>query len=324
MDSTATPRRDEQAREHGDGLTPASPGSRAVASGMHAPQAQVWQTARGALSLHDPRVVGILNVTPDSFADGGLHATLDTAVAHAEQMLEAGADMIDIGGESTRPGTTGIGAEQERSRVLPVLREIVRRWPEALVSVDTVKSDVARAALEEGAAAINDVSALRLDPAIADLCAQHAAGLVLMHSRGGVNEMASYSQAVYGDDAVGEMVAELRSAAETARARGCSAASLVLDPGLGFAKRTEHSVAALAQLDRFRALGYPVLVGPSRKRFVGEVAGDLPVEDRLPGTIAACVSALHLGARLFRVHDVLPVRRALLVAEAVRTSAQAR
>jgi dihydropteroate synthase len=187
-----------------------------------------------------------------------------------------------------------------------------------------VKSEVARAALGEGAAAINDVSGLRLDPEIAGLCAEHDAGLVLMHSRGNVNEMASYSQAVYGADPVGDMVASLERAVETARARGCVPESIVLDPGLGFAKRTEHSLAALAQLDRFVDLLYPVLVGPSRKRFVGELAGGLPVEDRLPGTIAACVCALQLGARLFRVHDVLPVRRALLVAEAVRAAEQAR
>ncbi len=324
MDSNQQPRHDEKTRGHGDRANPAPPRPRVASSGPLAPHQQMWQTGRGPLSLDRPRVMGILNVTPDSFADGGLHDALDSALAHAEQMLEQGADIIDIGGESTRPGATAVTAEMERARVLPVLREIVRRWPDALVSIDTVKSDVVRAALDEGAAIVNDVSAVRLDPAIADLCARHGAGLALMHSRGAVNEMASYSQAVYTDDAVGDMVRELADAAEIARSRGCAPETIVLDPGLGFSKRTEHSVAALAHLDRFIALGFPVLVGPSRKRFLGEVAGGLPVQDRLPGTIAACVGALHLGARIFRVHDVLPVRRALLVAEAVRVAAQTR
>jgi len=163
MDSTAQPRHDEQTRGHGDRATPASPRSRVASSGTLALADLVWRTARGALALDRPRIMGILNVTPDSFADGGLHTTLDAALAHTEQMLEQGADIIDIGGESTRPGAVGVDADLERSRVLPVLREIVRRWPDVLVSLDTVKSEVARAALDEGAATINDVSALRLD-----------------------------------------------------------------------------------------------------------------------------------------------------------------
>jgi dihydropteroate synthase len=278
----------------------------------------VWRTARGTLALDVPRVVGILNVTPDSFTDGGRFTALDAALAQAERMLAAGADIIDVGGESTRPGASEVSAAEESARVLPVLREIVRRWPDALVSVDTVKSEVARAALGEGAGVINDVSGLRLDPDIADVAAAHGAGLVLMHSRGTVGDMASYAQAQYGPDPVGDIVRELSRALERARAAGCSEDTLVVDPGLGFAKRTEHSLGALAQLARLLELGVPVLVGPSRKRFVGEAAGGLPVEERLPGTIAACVLALLQGARLFRVHDVAEVRHALLLADAVR------
>ncbi len=279
-----------------------------------------WRTARGSLPLDRPRILGILNVTPDSFWDGGRHARLDAALARAERMLEEGADLVDVGGESTRPGARAVDADEELRRVGPVIREITRRWPDSLVSVDTVKAVVARATLEEGAAAVNDVSALRLDPAMAATLAEAGAGVVLMHSRGGVAEMARYETARYGPDPVGEMVDELARALDRARAAGIPDDAAVLDPGLGFSKRTEHSVAALARLDRFAALGRPIMIGPSRKRFLGELAGGLPVDERLEGTVAACVAGLLRGARLFRVHDVRAVRRALDVAEAVRTA----
>lgn len=286
---------------------------------MPAP-APEWRTARGALPLDRPRILGVLNVTPDSFWDGGRHAEAGAALERVGRMLEEGADVIDVGGESTRPGARPVPAAEERARVVPVVREIARRFPDALVSVDTVKADVARAALDEGAAIVNDVSALRLDPALGRVVAAAGAGVVLMHSRGDVARMARYEMARYGGDPVGEMVGELAAALERARAAGVPEEAAVLDPGLGFSKRTEHSVAALAHLRRFEALGRPILIGPSRKRFVGELAGGLPPEERLEGTIAACVVGLLLGARLFRVHDVLAVRRALDVAEAVRTA----
>ncbi len=279
-----------------------------------------WRTARGTLLLDRPRILGILNVTPDSFSDGGLHASVDTALARIERLLEDGADVIDVGGESTRPGAEPVAPEEERRRVVPVVREALRRWPGAILSVDTVKAGVARAALDEGAAIINDVSALSLDPDMPRVAAEFGAGVVLMHSRGGVSEMARYAMAEYGDDPVGEMVAELATAYNRARAAGIAEEAIVLDPGLGFSKRTEHSVAALAHLDRFAALGRPVLLGPSRKRFVGELAGGLPVEERGEATLAACVVGLMLGARLFRVHDVRATRRALDVAESIRTA----
>jgi dihydropteroate synthase len=279
-----------------------------------------WRTARGTLSLDRPRILGILNVTPDSFWDRGRHAALDVAVARAEAILEEGGDVIDIGGESTRPGAVPVDAGQELERVIPVVREIVRRWPDALVSVDTVKASVARVAIDEGAAIVNDVSGLRLDPDMAGTVADTGAGVVLMHSRGDVGNMASYAMAEYGPDPVGDMVDELTAALGRAREAGIPDDAIVLDPGLGFSKRTEHSVAALAHLDRFLALGRPLMVGPSRKRFVGELSGGLPAEERLEGTLAACVVALVGGARIFRVHDVRAARRALDVAEAVRTA----
>jgi dihydropteroate synthase len=264
--------------------------------------------------------MGILNVTPDSFWDGGRHAALAAALRHAEALLEGGADLIDVGGESTRPGAQSVSADEERQRVAPVVRELVRCWPELLVSVDTVKSSVAQAALDEGAAVINDVSALRLDPELGRVVAEAGAGVVLMHSRGRVDEMASYALADYGEDPVDEIALELEEALGRARAAGIDEEAVVLDPGLGFSKRTEQSLAVLKHLDRLLALGYPLLLGPSRKRFVGEVAGGLAPEERLEGTIAACVVGLLGGARLFRVHDVRAVRRALAVAESVRVA----
>lgn len=279
-----------------------------------------WRTARGWVDLGRPVVVGILNVTPDSFWDGGRYAGLDAALAAAEGMLGAGADAIDLGGESTRPGARAVAASEEMARILPVLRELVRRWPTVPITIDTVKAEVARAALEEGAAGINDVSGLRLDPAMAEVVAGAGAGLVIMHSRGPVERMARYEMAQYGPDPVGDVVAELAAARDRALEAGVHRDAIVLDPGLGFSKRTEHSVAMLAHLDRIIALGHPVLIGPSRKRFIGELGGGLPEDQRLEGTIAACVFGLLRGARLFRVHDVGAIRRALDVAESLRTT----
>jgi dihydropteroate synthase len=278
-----------------------------------------WRTARGRVRLDRPVVVGILNVTPDSFFDGGRHADVNAAVEHAHSMVEDGADIIDIGGESTRPGARAVPAEAEARRVVPVVRALHERWPQLPLTIDTTKPLVARESLAAGAAAINDVSGLRLDAALADVAAEAAAGMILMHSRGGIEDMASYALAQYAD-AVAEVGAELQHAVQRARLHGVSDDAIVIDPGLGFAKRTAHSLALLAHIDRIAALGFPVLAGPSRKRFVGEASGGLPAELRLEGTLAACVIALLGGASLFRVHDVGPARRALDLAAAVMTA----
>lgn len=281
----------------------------------------VWRTAGGTLTIDRPLIVGIVNITPDSFWNGG-RLTADGALDHAQHLLDDGADILDVGGESTRPGARPVTATEETDRVLPVVEAAARRWPGVPLSIDTVKAAVAKAALEAGAWIVNDVSGLRLDARMAGVVAEHDAGLVLMHSRGGVAEMASYETAAYGPDPVAEMVAELGGSVERARLAGINDDNLVLDPGLGFSKRTEHSVVALAGLHRFAELGRPLMVGPSRKRFVGELGGSsdpLPAADRLDGTIAACVTALFGGALLFRVHDVGAVRRALAVASAIRS-----
>ena len=276
-----------------------------------------WSTGRGSIDFDKPRVMGILNVTPDSFWDGGLHSGVTAALHHAEAMVRAGADIIDVGGESTRPGAQSVAAATEIARVVPVVQSITRAFPDLPVSVDTVKSETARAAADAGAAIINDVSGLRLDPGVAAVVAAYALGIVLMHSRGSVAEMAQYRTADYGADVIGEIVAELRVAVATAHEHGVPASAIAVDPGLGFSKRTEDSVLALRELDRLLALGRPVLVGPSRKRFIGELSGGLPPEERLPGTLAACVAAFAKGAHIFRVHDVAAARRALDVAHAI-------
>lgn len=282
-----------------------------------------WRTARGAVRLTRPVVVGILNVTPDSFHDGGRHVDPHAAVRYAETLLAAGADILDIGGESTRPGAAPVDSATEMRRVMPVIESLAARWPDVPLSIDTVKSAVARAALAAGAAIINDVSGLRLDPDIAGVAAAAGAGLILMHSRGTVASMARYELAEYGPDCVADVRTELAVAVAAARAGGVRDDAIVVDPGLGFAKTTAHSLALLAGLARLDELGCPIMVGPSRKRFIGEAGGGLDVEDRLDGTVAACVIAAMNGARLFRVHDVAAARRALDLTAAVRAAATA-
>jgi dihydropteroate synthase len=274
-----------------------------------------WQIRTRALSLDRPVVVGIVNVTPDSFSDGGTYFDADAAVAHAERLVAEGADLLDVGGESTRPqGAAPVEANEELRRILPVVRELRRRLPDVPVSVDTVKADVAAAALAEGAEIINDVSGFRLDPRIAERCAEAGAGVILMHSRGGVSEMGTYQFATYGADSTSEILGELAERVRAARAAGVEPGRLAVDPGVGFAKRSEHSLRLLAALPTLVAWGHPVVVGVSRKRFVGEITGVKEPAARVLGTVGANVAALALGARLFRVHDVLANRQALDVA----------
>jgi dihydropteroate synthase len=270
------------------------------------------------VTLDRPFVLGILNVTPDSFSDGGRHATVDAALAHAERMLAEGADALDVGGESTRPqGATPIDAEEETRRVLPVVEAISARFPQAIVSVDTVKAAVAARALGAGAGVVNDVSGFRLDAAMGETCARHRAGVILMHSRGAVHDMATFAHASYDDGVVAAVRRELGESLERALAAGVAAEAVVLDPGIGFAKRPEHSLAVLAALGELASLGRPLLVGVSRKRFIGEITGVTIAADRIHGTTGANVAALGAGARLFRVHDVRAAREALDVAWAV-------
>ncbi len=269
------------------------------------------------LTLDRPFVLGVLNVTPDSFSDGGRYDRLDRARAHADALVSEGADGLDVGGESTRPHNGGgVSAADECARVVPVIAAVRRAHPAIVLSVDTVKAAVARAALDAGADVVNDVSGFRLDPAAADVCARARAGVVLMHSRGTVGDMATYAHAAYADVAA-EVAAELADSLARADAAGVEREAVVLDPGVGFAKRGADSVAVLAALPRLAALGRPLLVGASRKRFVGELSGVADPAARVHGSVGAHVAALASGARLFRVHDARAHREALDVAWAV-------
>jgi dihydropteroate synthase len=280
-----------------------------------------WQTARGGLALERPVLVGILNVTPDSFSDGGRFAAVEAALEQGEHLLREGATILDVGGESTRPGrTAGVSPDEELRRVVPVIEALHRAHPDLLLSIDTVKAAVAQAAVDAGAAIVNDVSGLRLDPDMARVVAQAGAGIVLMHSRGSILEIASYTHANYDGDVVGAVVGELREALARATRAGITPEATVIDPGFGFSKTVEQNVLLLDQLAALRALGRPILAGPSRKRFLGSVTG-LALEDRDRATATACALAYERGARLFRVHAVGAVQEALALARAVEAEA---
>jgi dihydropteroate synthase len=278
----------------------------------------VWSVKGRAITIDRPLVMAILNVTPDGVSDGGRSFSSDADVFdHAAGMLDAGADIIDIGGESTRPGARAVAQSDELRRVIPIIERLARERPNAAISVDTTKSAVARQALEAGAHIVNDVSGLRFDPGIATVCAHTGAGLVVLHSRGGtVSELATYAHATY-EDPVREVFAELKKRVDSARTGGVKDAQIVLDPGVGFAKKADHSLAVMAAIPQLATWGYPVLIGASRKRFIGDVTGVQAPAARLSGTLGANVAALALGARIFRVHDVRPAREALDVAWAV-------
>ncbi|HET6923271.1 MAG TPA: dihydropteroate synthase [Anaeromyxobacteraceae bacterium] len=265
-----------------------------------------------------PYLMGVLNVTPDSFSDGGRFLDPAAAVDRALQLAGEGADLLDVGGESARPGARPVPAEEERRRVVPVLERLAALGFAAPISVDTSKAEVARAALAAGAALVNDVSSLA-DPEMARVVAGAGVPVVLMHMRGTPADM--QSRARYRD-VVGEVKAELAAALARAAAAGVSPERTILDPGIGFAKDAGHSVRILARLVDLAALGRPLLVGPSRKSFVGQVTG-APVEERLPGTLAAVTAAVLGGATFLRVHDVAAARQAARVAAAIRDAARA-
>lgn len=272
----------------------------------------VWEIRSGAVPVDRPVVMGILNVTPDSFSDGDLYTEPAAAIDHALRMVDEGADLIDVGAESTRPGAALVDATREWSRLRGVIEPLARRG--VTVSIDTTKLEVAERAIESGAAIVNDVSGLQESPDIADLCARTGAGLVLMHMRGSPRTM--QEDTTY-DDLVGAVSGWLVERAAFARAAGCGRGQIVIDPGIGFGKSAEGNLELLARTAELTGLGYPVLVGPSRKSFIGKVLG-VPVDQRLGGTLAACLAAYERGARLFRVHDVEPARRALDLADAIR------
>jgi dihydropteroate synthase len=259
-----------------------------------------------------PLIMGVVNVTPDSFSDGGLFLDADAAVDHGLRLVLEGADILDVGGESTRPGAEPVGEEEERRRVLPVIERLGEAGG-ARISIDTTKLAVARAALEAGATLVNDVSALRFDPGMAALVAETGAGCCLMHMLG---EPRTMQQDPRYDDVVSDVKAFLEERLAFAVSEGIDEERVWLDPGIGFGKTVEHNLELLRRLDEIVAIGRPVVVGTSRKSFLGKLAGGRDEGERLPGTIATNVLALERGASVFRVHDVAPNADALAVAAA--------
>jgi dihydropteroate synthase len=261
-----------------------------------------------------PVVVGILNVTPDSFSDGGNYVDPEAAAEHAGDMLDAGAGIIDVGGESTRPGSDPVSPEEEARRVVPVIERIAAARPGAIISVDTYRSATAAAALEAGAGIVNDVTALRGDPRMAAVVAEAGCPVVLMHMQGEPKTMQSEPRYT---DVVREVNDFLRSRAEHAVAAGVRRENVIVDPGIGFGKTVDHNLALLHDLESVVDLGFPVLVGASRKRFIGSITGVEEATERVFGTVASTVLAYERGATFFRVHDVRANSEALAVAEAV-------
>ena len=284
---------------------------------------RTWQIAAGrSLPIGERTLVmGILNVTPDSFSDGGEFFSLDRALAHAEQMIDEGADIIDIGGESTRPGGAAIvSAEEERKRVLPIISQLAKRTRVPL-SVDTTKASVARAALDAGAAIVNDISALRFEPEIADEVARYGAGLVLMHSRGTPGALHNLPPV---ENIIEAVTSSLRESIAVAEERGVKRESIVIDPGIGFGKSQEQNLELLAKLDQLIAAfpDFPLLIGTSRKSFLGRILADAngtlaPVDERLHASLASMTVAILKGTHLVRVHDVKAAAQTIKTADAI-------
>jgi len=279
-----------------------------------------WELGHRSFSGGAVRIMGVLNVTPDSFSDGGRYVDRSSAIRHALEMVAEGADLIDVGAESSRPGAEPVPEAVELERVLPVI-ESVRARCDVPISVDTTKAEVARRALEVGADIVNDITALAGDPEMPAVVAERRAGAVLMHMRGVPRTMQRGD--LSSDDIIEDVIAFLGARIEQVVAAGIDPAALCVDPGIGFGKTVEQNLEILARLDAFAGLGRPVLVGVSRKSFLGAVTGRR-VEERLAGTLAACAVAVLKGARFLRVHDVAACRDAVRVVRAVEAAGGAR
>ncbi len=280
------------------------------------PIATQWRVgAERTLTLDRPRLMGIVNVTPDSFSDGGMHSSVDQAVEYVLKLVEEGACVIDIGGESTRPGAARVSAEEQIRRTQPVIEKL-RRRSEVLISIDTTLSEVAKAALSVGANIINDVSAGQEDPQILQLAADHACGLILMHRLRPPNEDSfshDYAKEPQYEDVVREVRKFLLQRAEQAQNHGIDPEAIVLDPGLGFGKSVDQNFQLIVQSDALVSTGYPILGAASRKSFIGKLSGVECPSDRVNGSVAANVVQYLAGVRLFRVHDVAAQFQALRV-----------
>jgi dihydropteroate synthase len=263
-----------------------------------------------------PLIMGVVNVTPDSFADGGLYFSPDRALRHALDLAAAGADILDLGGESTRPFSEPVPLEEELRRVIPVITQLRPRVSLPL-SIDTYKAPVARAALEAGADIINDISALRFDPQMAPLVRKAGVPVILMHMQGVPRDM---QKNPHYDDLLGEIKAFLAERRDFALSQGIPLDHIILDPGIGFGKTFEHNLKLINNLDVFRDLGCPLLIGPSRKAFIGHLLGGLPPAERDVGTLAALAVAVARGADLVRVHNVTLARQFFTVFQAITTT----
>ena len=272
-----------------------------------------WQTSKRKLSLAKSLVMAILNITPDSFSDGGKFVEIDNALREAERMIADGADILDIGGESTRPGSKKVPVNEEIARVVPIVEAIVKRF-DIPISIDTTKSEVARAAVEAGAEIINDISGLRFDERLAAVAAEHSTGLVLMHSRGEFETMHTKPPV---EDIFRNVTDDFRRALNIAEASGVSPECIVLDIGLGFGKTFEQNLELLAKLDKLviEFEQYPMLVGTSRKSFIGKILDGAPPGKRLSGSLASIAIAVWNGAKIVRVHDVKETVETLRVAD---------
>jgi dihydropteroate synthase len=273
----------------------------------------IWRIGERAFDCSKRTLVmGILNVTPDSFSDGGRFLDRATAVTHATRLVDDGADILDIGGESTRPGSTPVSADEELERVHPVIERLAELHPGVPVSIDTRKADVAAEALDAGATIVNDVSG-GADPAMFDVVRDRGAAVVLMHMQGDPGTM---QRAPHYDDVVGEVHEYLRQRIEAAELAGIDAERIAIDPGIGFGKDLDHNLELMHGVDALLDLGRPVVVGPSRKQFIGTIL-DLPEEERVEGTVGAVVWMVVRGAHVVRVHDVREVARAVRVSDAI-------
>lgn len=265
------------------------------------------------LSLDRPLIMGILNLTPDSFYDGGRYVCLDAVLRRVSQLVDEGADMIDVGGESTRPGAPTVSEPEECDRVVPVIEAMARRF-DLPISIDTSKSVVAREAVKVGAEFVNDISGLTFDPGMAGVVAGCGAGLFLMHTRGRPDQM--QSDTVY-DDVMCEVIASLSASIEKAVAAGIELAKIAVDPGIGFGKSVDGNLEILRRLTELKTLGRPILLGTSRKSFIGKVLGYASPEDRLNGSLATIALGVAAGAQILRVHDVAASREVAMMAWAV-------
>ena len=265
------------------------------------------------LDLSSPKIMGILNATPDSFSDGGAFNQVESAIGRIGLMISNGASIIDVGGESTRPGSEPVDEERELERVIPILEEAIPKFPDTFFSIDTTKYRVAEEALKLGVHFVNDISGLKKEPRFAELCVKYRAGYIMMHSQG--NPKTMQKDPTY-DDVVSDIYRFLEKQLEYAGERGLQ--RIIVDPGIGFGKTLQHNLKLLANLREFKKLGYPLLVGASRKSMIGTILNDRPVDDRVTGTVAVHYHAMMHGADIIRVHDVKEAHDSLLIYNALQ------